>query len=418
MRLNYFYIFFIFSSFTFSQGLKQARVTEYFATQTINYVDKIRENGDTKEYLYDRQTNAFLERAKARYTLGKIDVALEDINKTINRNPYILEAYYYRGQILSIQKEYASAINNFNVIVDNNLFIPDVFAFRAEARFNLYRHESILLDIDRFINASDLNHPYTGKLYFYKGAILFQQENYFDAIENLHIAIKLSPELWEAYMIRGNIHRIRGHLDEAFMDLNIAVNSNACPREVYLFRGLAHSAQGNFQASIEDLSEFLKLTPGYHQDKPEAFLKRAIARYYEGDLDDVINDLNEVIKREPDHWLSFRLLGLVYLKKEKYSQALTNFNIAYVRGDHDVELYLNRGLVQINLSHYQKAENDLSVFLNKVSDDHHNYAKALTKRGISLFFMKRLDEACIDWNYSLQLQYEDANKFINRHCKN
>ncbi len=414
----YFMIILFFSFLISEDRLKQARVTEYFATQTIDYVDDARENGDTKEYLFVRQTNAFLERAKARLELGSLNAALEDVNTAVLRDPYKLESYYYRGQILSMLGNYSSAVNNFDVIVKNNLFSPDIFGFRVEARFNLFRDVEILIDIDHFLNLTDNNHPYAGKLYFYKGALLFQKENYLDALENLHIAIELSPEIWEAYMIRGNIFRMQGQLAKAFIDLNIAVDSNDCPREVYLFRGMANSASGNFQSTIEDLSKFLKLTPGYHQSKPEAILQRAIARYYEGNLNEAINDLNEVIKRDPSHWLAFRLLGLVYQEKEDYVKSLLNFNVAFEHGDHDVDLFLNRGLVHINLSHYKSAESDFSFFLNKVDDKHKEYGKVLSKRGITLFFMKRIEEACIDWNYSLLLNYEDANKFIQMHCLN
>jgi len=417
MNNKFYCLIFALSTILISEErLKQARVTEYFATQTIDYVESLRENGDSKEYLFIRQTNAYLARAKAHLELGKMELALEDINKVIVREPYRLESYYYRGRIFSILEKYFDAKVNYDVVIDNELFSPDVFAYRAEAKFNIYRDESILIDIDDFINNSDKSHPYSGKLHFYKGAILFQKENYSDALENLHIAIELSPEIWEAYMIRGNIYRIQGQLTPAFSDLNIAVNSKQCPREVYLYRGMANSFSGNFQLAINDLTQFLMMTPEYHQSKPEAILQRAIARFYRGNLNEALNDLNEVIKREPTHWLAFRLLGLVYLEKKEFYKSLTNFNIAFERGDHDVELFLQRGIVHLNLSHYKSAESDFSVFLNKARDNHTRYGKVLCDRGIALFFMKRIEDACIDWNYASNLQYEDANKFIQMHC--
>ena len=179
---------------------------------------------------------------------------------------------------------------------------------------------------------------------------------------------------------------------------------------------MANSISGNFQLAIDDLTQFLMMTPEYHQSKPEAILQRAIARFYKGNLNEALNDLNEVIKREPTHWLAFRLLGLVYLEKKAFYKSLTNFNIAFERGDHDVELFLQRGIVHLNLSHYQSAESDFSVFLNKARDNHTKYAKVLCDRGIALFFMKRIEDACIDWDYASNLQYEDANKFIQMHC--
>ena len=419
MRTNHILILILCSSILLSnEKLKQARVTEHIATQTIEYVDNIRENGDTKEYLLVRQTNAFFVRAKARLDLGEIEEALADINMAISRDSNFIEAYYYRGQIHFLQEAYAQAISDFDEVLQHELFMPDVVARKIESQFEMYRDDSILLDINSFMNIADYEHPYMGKLYFYKGALLFNRGDFDQALENIHMAINLSPEIWEAYMIRGNIYRIQKDLETAFFDLDIAVNSNECPREVFLYRGLAHATSKDFQNAIQDLTKFLQLTPGYHQNKPEAILQRAIARYYGGDLNATINDLNEVLKRNPNHWLSYRLLGLVYQKKENHFQALKNFNLALEYGDH-AEIYLFRGITQISLFHYKSAASDLTIFIDNVSESHPDYANALNKRGLSLFFMKRLDEACVDWSYSYSIERDDDTKtFIKKHCLN
>tara|TARA_B110000467_G_scaffold147940_1_gene153413 strand:- start:485 stop:1747 length:1263 start_codon:yes stop_codon:yes gene_type:complete len=420
MIYKFYYTLLFFTSLIICEDrLKQARVTEFIASETIDYVENIRAKGDTKEYLYVCQTNAYLARAKARFILNNIEDALSDINITISRDSNFFEAYYYRGQIHFLQKDYTLAINDFDLVIQNGLFMPDVIAQKIESQFRIYRDNSILLDINSFINTVDSKHPSMGKLFFYKGAILFKQRNFIQALENIDIAINLSPEIWEAYMIRGNIYRIQGNLDKAFTDLDIAIESNECPREVFLYRGLAHATSKDFKNTIQDLTIFLALTPGYHQNKPEAILQRGIARYYEGNLNTTINDLNEVLKRKPDHWLAYRLLGLVYLKKENYSKALKNFNIAIEHGDNDADIYLHRGITQINLFSYKNAKSDLSTFIDNVSKSHPDYAHALNKRGLSLFFMKKVTEACIDWNYSFSLEIDnDTKTFIAKHCVN
>ncbi|MBC8310839.1 MAG: tetratricopeptide repeat protein [Candidatus Marinimicrobia bacterium] len=420
MMYKFYYTLIFFTSILICDDrLKQARVTEFIASETIEYVENLRVKGDTKEYLYVRQTNAYFERAKARFELNNIEDALSDVNIAIRRDPNLIEAYYYRGQIHYLQKEYISAIRDYNIVIENDLFIPDVIARKIESQFETYRSDSLLVDINSFINIVDSEHPYLGKLYFYKGVLLFQKGYYSHALESINEAIKLSPEIGEAYMIRGNIYRIQGNLDDAFIDLNTAIESNECPREVFLYRGLAHATSNDFQRSIQDLTQFLQLTPGYHQDKPEAILQRAIARYYEGDLNATIDDLHEVLKRDPDHWLSYRLLGLVYLQKESFAKALKNFNIAIEHGDSDADIYLHRGITQINLFNYKNAQLDLSTFIDNVSERHPDYANALNKRGLSLFFMKRIDEACIDWSYSFSIERDkDTKTFIKKHCLN
>ena len=106
------------------------------------------------------------------------------------------------------------------------------------------------------------------------------------------------------------------------------------------------------------------------------------------------------------------------LKKENHFQALKNFNLALEYGDH-AEIYLFRGITQISLFHYKSAASDLTIFIDNVSESHPDYANALNKRGLSLFFMKRLDEACVDWSYSYSIERDDDTKtFIKKHCLN
>ena len=101
----YYILLFLTSLLICEDRLKQARVTEFIASETIDYVENIRAKGDTKEYLYVRQTNAYLARAKARFILNNIEDALSDINVTISRDSNLFEAYYYRGQIHFLQKK-------------------------------------------------------------------------------------------------------------------------------------------------------------------------------------------------------------------------------------------------------------------------------------------------------------------------
>ena len=415
-----FFLSILFFEFLFcTDNLKQARVSEYISTKTIDYISNLKKNGDSKEFLYDRQTIAYLERAKARFILDKLDESLDDFNIVINRSSNLYEAFFYRGQIYFLQESYEKSIDDFNYVIQNESFLPEVVGFKIQSQFHISRNDSIMVDINSFINYVESNHPFLGKIYFFKGAILYEKRDYFRSLEYLNYAIKKSPDLWEAYMLRGNIFRLQGDLDKALIDLNIAVESDLCPREVFLYRGLTHSTYKNFSESIDDITKFLILTPGYHQKKPEAILQRALSRYYNGDFNESINDLNEVLKRYPDHWLSYRLLGLVYLEKKNYKLALNNFNTAIEYGDNDIDIFLHRGISHINLFNYQNAKKDLSIFIDNTNNSHPNHSTALNKRGLAFFFMKEIDEACSDWTNSFIFKSDtETDNYIKRHCLN
>ena len=54
-----------------------------------------------------------------------------------------------------------------------------------------------MVDINSFINYVESNHPFLGKIYFFKGAILYEKRDYFRSLEYLNYAIKKSPDLFK-----------------------------------------------------------------------------------------------------------------------------------------------------------------------------------------------------------------------------
>ena len=84
-----FYLFiYILLSFSYSadytqEDLKQAKVIEFISTKTINYIDKLKENGDDKYYHFHKQLDAYLERSKARIILNNITEAHSDLDQVL-----------------------------------------------------------------------------------------------------------------------------------------------------------------------------------------------------------------------------------------------------------------------------------------------------------------------------------------------
>ncbi len=411
-----FFIILIISTI-FAEDLKQAQVMEHLSTRTIEYIDKIKENGDSKSYHYEKQTNAFVERGMARVILGKYNAAMDDLNLAIIRNPQNFHAYFERGKLFIILEKFDEALTDLITAVENGVGFPEIFVYRSTAYIQLYKYNLAFNDILQFESKNlESQHSLNSQVLLNKGTIHYELFEYNESLKYLNNAILLDNSFHHAYLLRGNIHRIQGRLYLAMDDLNKYIQMENGDANAYLYRGLTYSKLNEYNHTIEDLTQFLRLTSGYHKEKAEALLQRAIAQFYQQDYNAAINDLNEVIKRESNHWLAYRMLAFIHDKKGNYLQALTNYNIAINYGDRDTETFLKRAIIENKLSHYDNAESDLSYFILNADELHHEYPRAFYERGLARFFSKNVHEACMDWNIAAERGYENAMTLVHKNC--
>ena len=79
--------------------------------------------------------------------------------------------------------------------------------------------------------------------------------SYDEAIEDMNKAIKLYPDLAEAYYNRGNLMAISGKLPEAYDDYTKAIELNPNLGEAYYNRGLVQIFMEDTRKGCMDLSK-------------------------------------------------------------------------------------------------------------------------------------------------------------------
>lgn len=83
------------------------------------------------------------------------------------------------------------------------------------------------------------------------------------AIEYLNSAIKLKPDLAEAYNNRGNAYCNLSQQQRAIEDYNEAIRLNPDYAHAFGNRGVAYSDLKQYQRAIEDFNEAIRLKPDY-----------------------------------------------------------------------------------------------------------------------------------------------------------
>jgi len=101
------------------------------------------------------------------------------------------------------------------------------------------------------------------------------------AIEYLNEAIKLKPDLAEAYNNRGKAYDDLGQHEQAITDYNEAVRLKPDLADAYYNRGKAYGDLGQHEQAITDYNEAIRLKPDYAQ----AYNNRGVAYFMQGNYE-------------------------------------------------------------------------------------------------------------------------------------
>ena len=102
-------------------------------------------------------------------------------------------------------------------------------------------------------------------------------------------AIRLNPNLAEAYNNRGIVRDELGDKPGAIDDYNLAIQFNPNLAEAYYNRGNDYRKSGANQEAIQDYSQAIKINPNF----TESYYNRGVARYALGDKQGAISDLQQ-----------------------------------------------------------------------------------------------------------------------------
>jgi len=97
-------------------------------------------------------------------------------------------------------------------------------------------------------------------LHFYRGEAHYELGEHQGAIADLSRAIKLRPDLAEAYANRGNVYYDKGEYDPAITDYGRAIRLKPDYSLPYHGRGFVYKKSGKKQKAIGDFERFLELS--------------------------------------------------------------------------------------------------------------------------------------------------------------
>ncbi|MEG3972805.1 tetratricopeptide repeat protein [Microcoleus sp. T2B6] len=309
--------------------------------------------------------------------LERYEEAIESINEGISLDSKDSRLHQLKGDLLTKIKQYEKAIAAYTRSIELQ---PNSYAYFIRGLLYDYKKEKdkkrALSDYTEAIKLD----PDLVEAYNRRGVIRSELGDTQGALEDYEKAIKLKPDYAEVYVWRGAVHFKLKNKKEALADYEKAIKLKPNYAEAYLALGSYYFDSENLEAAITSLTKAISL----NRNLFAAYSLRAAAYYKRNDikLNDIqnaITDFTQAIQINPDHLKAYQGRGKLYYNIEDYQNAIADFTQVIRLKSNDFEAYNNRGVAYLKINNPQNALNDFDrgIELNP------NLAEAYLNRGIT-----------------------------------
>ncbi|MYF52981.1 MAG: tetratricopeptide repeat protein [Gammaproteobacteria bacterium] len=200
-----------------------------------------------------------------------------------------------------------------------------------------------------------------------------KQAAYEKAIMHYSRALKLKPDLPDAFINRGDAYLGKGNFDPALTDFNKAIELNPNDADAYIYRGNAYLEQSNSEFALADFNKAIELNP----NDADAYIIRGDAYLEQRNSKLALTDFDKAIELDPENANAYVIRGKVYGKNGDLDPAIEDYKKAIELDPNDAEAYYNLGLVWMQRQNWQEAKLNLTVAkilkANIVAEFHNAY---------------------------------------------
>lgn len=237
---------------------------------------------------------------------------------------------------------------------------------------------------------------------------------------------------------RGVEQAKRGETQAAIREFDRALRLNPELADAYYRRGLARFDLGQFQAAIADYTQTLHLQP----ERADVYLGRALVQLALGELQGALADVNQAIQLQPATAAAYQLKATVQRRLGERTAAISSLKQAAklyldqkdaVRGRRCLDLiseietslpqpvpalrplmppedFFAQVIQQVEQQEYRRALDNLNWLIQVDAQD----ARAYSYRGLVRGKLGNLQGAVADLNQSIQLQPQDLQTYCHR----
>ncbi|XP_009209703.3 tetratricopeptide repeat protein 6 isoform X2 [Papio anubis] len=326
--------------------------------------------------------NAYWQRHLIYLFQDKINEALDDLNYIHKYNKNNTEAYLSKAEIYRGKKDVTMAILNYTQAIKCRPTDADIYFRRGE----MYEIANKVLAIDDFSKCIFYDPKRTDAL-LKRGLFYYENENWFAAIEDFTALLNIDHQNSQARTYRGIAYVKRKFYKEATQDFSAAIHLDPNNWLALYYRGCLFRKSNPFRA-LQDYSVSALINDGY--ENLGCFLHRGIVYAHLKLWLLAICDFETVISLERTTTLAYVNIGLIHLLYlDNYTEAIWQFSEAIRIDPLCIQSYLCRAETYFKLHKLKKAVNELSRAIHLQPDGIQLYIR----RGQYLLMMKCYDLA-------------------------
>ena len=196
-------------------------------------------------------------RADLRAELKQLELALQDINHLLYRDPHSAPLLFEKGTICLRNNDTICALNAFQESVQYDSQNSSNWSALGVVQLMLNQHDDALQSLS---NAIEQDSKWAGD-YMNRGMIYYQRHNYRGAISDFDKAVALAPNDPQCYYNRGLLRMEIGDYNRAIDDFTEALVLDPDCLETYYNRGMVQLQLHQWELAIQDFDTIIQRTP-------------------------------------------------------------------------------------------------------------------------------------------------------------
>ena len=238
----------------FQPGAYYARGYIYLQT---NQLEKAK-NDFSEALIFAPENKTYIAmRADVLAGLKEYELALDDINRLLHREPKSAALHFEKGSICLRSGDTICAQNAFAKATEYDSQNPANWSALGLVQLMQDNQDDALISLSKSI---DYGSKWAGD-YINRGIIYYRLHNYRSALADYDKAVTLSPHDAQCYYNRGVLRQELGDYNRALEDFTNAINITPNQIEIYYQRGLVQLQLRQWQEALEDFTTIMQRYP-------------------------------------------------------------------------------------------------------------------------------------------------------------
>jgi len=234
-----------------------AYYTRGFIYRQTDQLEKAKRDFDEALIFAPENKTYIAMRADVLAELKQYDLALQDINHLLHREPHSASLHFEKGSICLRSKDTLCALNAFQQATEYDSQNPANWSALGLVQLLQDNQDEALTSLSRSIEHGS---KWAGD-YINRGIIYYRKHNYRGALSDYDKAVSLSPRDAQCYYNRGVLRQELGDYNRALEDFTQAINFSPDQIEIYYQRGLVQLQLRQWKDALQDFHTIIERYP-------------------------------------------------------------------------------------------------------------------------------------------------------------